>query len=65
MNQKFGGTRRASDQSFTEKQGQYLAFIYAYSRISGDRPPKPICSATSASAHSPSTKWLSPSRKPA
>jgi len=37
MNQKLG-TRRAGDQSFTEKQGQYLAFIYAYSRIFR-RPP--------------------------
>ncbi|MDQ3673698.1 MAG: hypothetical protein M3365_04915 [Gemmatimonadota bacterium] len=27
----------ASDQSFTEKQGQYLAFIHAYSRMF--RPP--------------------------
>jgi Mn-dependent DtxR family transcriptional regulator len=38
MNQKFGATRRAGDQSFTEKQGQYLAFIYAYSRMFR-RPP--------------------------
>jgi Mn-dependent DtxR family transcriptional regulator len=38
MNQKFGGTRRAGDQSFTDKQGQYLAFIYAYSRMCR-RPP--------------------------
>ncbi len=30
--------RRPSGQSFTEKQGQYLAFIYAYSRIFR-RPP--------------------------
>jgi DNA-binding MarR family transcriptional regulator len=33
MNQKSGTARRRSDQSFTEKQGQYLAFIYAYSRM--------------------------------
>jgi Mn-dependent DtxR family transcriptional regulator len=38
MNQKLGGTRHAGDQRFTEKQGQYLAFIYAYSRIFR-RPP--------------------------
>jgi len=38
MNQKSGTARRRSDQSFTEKQGQYLAFIYAYSRIFR-RPP--------------------------
>jgi Mn-dependent DtxR family transcriptional regulator len=38
VNQKLGGTQRAGDQSFTDKQGQYLAFIYAYSRIFR-RPP--------------------------
>jgi DNA-binding MarR family transcriptional regulator len=38
MNQKSGAARRSGGQSFTEKQGQYLAFIYAYSRIFR-RPP--------------------------
>ena len=38
MNQKSGAACRPSGQSFTEKQGQYLAFIYAYSRIFR-RPP--------------------------
>ncbi len=33
MNQKSGAARRLSSHSFTEKQGQYLAFIYAYSRM--------------------------------
>jgi len=33
MNQKSGAARRLSGQSFTEKQGQYMAFIYAYSRM--------------------------------
>ena len=33
MNQKSGAARRPSAQGFTEKQGQYLAFIYAYSRM--------------------------------
>jgi DNA-binding MarR family transcriptional regulator len=37
MNQK-SGAARPSRQGFTEKQGQYLAFIYAYSRIF-QRPP--------------------------
>jgi DNA-binding MarR family transcriptional regulator len=36
MSQKSGATRR--DRGFTEKQGQYLAFIYAYSRMFR-RPP--------------------------
>jgi len=35
MNQKSGVPHR---QSFTEKQGEYLAFIYAYSRMFR-RPP--------------------------
>ena len=33
MNQKSGAARRPSGQGFTEKQGQYLAFIYAYLRM--------------------------------
>src|SRR5712691_7694455 len=33
MSQKSGVARRSSAQAFTEKQGQYLAFIYAYSRM--------------------------------
>jgi DNA-binding MarR family transcriptional regulator len=28
----------SSDASFTDRQGQYLAFIYAYTRVNG-RPP--------------------------
>jgi DNA-binding MarR family transcriptional regulator len=38
MNQKSGVTRSLSAQGFTEKQGQYLAFIYTYSHIFR-RPP--------------------------
>ena len=38
MNQKSGAARRPSAQSFTEKQGQYLAFIYTYSHMFR-RPP--------------------------
>jgi DNA-binding MarR family transcriptional regulator len=38
MNQKSGAARRPNGQGFTEKQGQHLAFIYAYSRIFR-RPP--------------------------
>ena len=33
MNQKSGAARRPSDQRFTEKQGEYLAFIYIYSHM--------------------------------
>jgi DNA-binding MarR family transcriptional regulator len=38
MNQKSGAARSLSGQSFTEKQGQYLAYIYAYMRLQR-RPP--------------------------
>jgi SOS-response transcriptional repressor LexA len=38
MNQKSGAVRPASTQAFTEKQGQYLAFIYTYTHMFG-RPP--------------------------
>src|ERR1035437_3826367 len=33
MNRKSGAARSLSAQGFTEKQGQYLAFIYTYSHI--------------------------------
>ena len=38
MNQKSGAARSLSAQAFTEKQGQYLAFIYTYAHMFG-RPP--------------------------
>src|SRR5215218_6196469 len=38
MNQKSGVSRRSSRQPFTEKQGEYLAFIYVYSHMF-QRPP--------------------------
>jgi Mn-dependent DtxR family transcriptional regulator len=38
MNQKSGVARSLSGQRFTEKQGQYLAYIYAYTRLHR-RPP--------------------------
>jgi hypothetical protein len=33
MNQKSGAARRPGAQGFTERQGEYLAFIYAYSHM--------------------------------
>jgi len=33
MNQKSGASRGAGPQGFTEKQGEYLAFIYVYSHM--------------------------------
>ena len=38
MRQKSGPARRPGGQSFSEKQGQYLAFIYAYAHMFR-RPP--------------------------
>ena len=38
MNQKSGAARSPRAQGFTEKQGQYLAFIYTYAHMFG-RPP--------------------------
>jgi DNA-binding MarR family transcriptional regulator len=38
MSQKSGAAPRPIDQGFTEKQGQYLAFIYTYSHMFR-RPP--------------------------
>ena len=38
MNQKSGADRQLSAQGFTEKQGQYLAFIYTYAHMFR-RPP--------------------------
>ncbi|MER8760228.1 MarR family transcriptional regulator [Mesorhizobium sp. M0976] len=38
MSQKSGAVHRPIDQAFTEKQGQYLAFIYTYSHMFR-RPP--------------------------
>jgi DNA-binding MarR family transcriptional regulator len=33
MSQKSGAAQRPGDKGFTEKQGQYLAFIYTYSHM--------------------------------
>lgn len=38
MNQLVGQNRSAPEPIFTEKQGQYLAFIWAYTQINA-RPP--------------------------
>ena len=38
MNQKSGAARSLTAQGFTEKQGQYLAFIYTYVHMFR-RPP--------------------------
>jgi hypothetical protein len=48
MNQKSGAARNLSAHSFTEKQGQYLAFIYTYSHMFWRPPARPTCSVISS-----------------
>ena len=38
MSQKSGTSSRIGPHRFTEKQGQYLAFIYVYKRMFGQAP---------------------------
>jgi DNA-binding MarR family transcriptional regulator len=38
MSQKSGTARRTGPHRFTEKQGQYLAFIYVYARMFRQAP---------------------------
>jgi DNA-binding MarR family transcriptional regulator len=38
MSQKSGTARRTGPHNFTEKQGQYLAFIFVYARMFGQAP---------------------------
>src|SRR6202163_2948287 len=38
MSQKSGPARRTGPHRFTEKQGQYLAFIYVYARMFHQAP---------------------------
>ena len=54
MNQMTDPCLATPPPSFTPKQGQYLAFIYACSDV---RPQKPTCSATSASHRRPYIRW--------
>jgi hypothetical protein len=56
MNRKSGAAPSLSAQSFTEKQGQYLAFIYTYSHMFRRHPPKQTGSATFKSARPRSTR---------
>jgi hypothetical protein len=61
MNQKSGAARRSGGQGFTEKQGQYLAFIYAYSRMFR-RPPAEADMQRHFRVSPPSViRWSSPS----
>ncbi len=56
MNQIFDEPNPPPAPRFTEKQGQYLAFIWAYTRIIGRPPPRRTCNDTSASHPPPSTR---------
>jgi len=52
---------RSTCTSFTDKQGQYLAFIWAYSLINGRAPAEHDISVFSPSRLLPSIKWCSTS----
>ena len=56
MNRKSGAARSLSAQAFTEKQGQYLAFIYTYSHMFRRPPAETDSSATFKFARHRSTR---------
>jgi hypothetical protein len=41
----------AEAPNYTPTQGQYLAFIYAYTCVLGRPPAQAVCSASSVSRH--------------
>jgi len=45
---------------FTPRQGQFLAFIYYYTKIHRIPPPKRTCSVSSASPHRQFMRWSKP-----
>ena len=51
--------RMAPAKSFTPKQGQYLAFIYAYTRLHRRPPAEADMQQYSGSAHLQFTRWCS------
>ncbi|WP_326494122.1 hypothetical protein [Ensifer sp. SL37] len=63
MNQLLDG-QPAAPPHFTEKQGQYLAFIWAYSQINERPPAERDLQRYFGAPHHPSTKWCSPSSGP-
>ena len=56
MNQKSGTARSLSAQGFTEKQGQYLAFIYTYLHMFRRPPAETDMQRTFRSARPRSTR---------
>jgi len=42
---------------YTEEQGQYLAFIYYYTKIHGRSPSEAECKAILVLRHRPCIKW--------
>ena len=52
------GVPMAAD--FTPRQGQFLAFIYYYTKIHRIPPPKRTCSVSSASPHRQFMRWSKP-----
>ncbi len=60
MNQKSGGACHSS-AGFTDKQGQYLAFIHAYSHMFRRPPAEADMQRHFQVSPPPSTRWCSPS----
>jgi hypothetical protein len=55
----------SSDPSFTDKQGQYLAFIDAYTRVNGRPPAETDMQRHFRVSPPPCTRWCSHSSGPA
>jgi len=47
-----------SNKRYTRRQGQYLAFIYYYTKLTAARPPKLTCKLTSVSHRHRCTRWF-------
>jgi hypothetical protein len=64
MNQSLDESTAAAGPRFTQTQGQYLAFIYAYSRIF-KRPPAEADMRRHFDVTAPSVHQMVPWKKPA
>jgi hypothetical protein len=60
MNQMPGVCLPPSGPGFTDKQGQYLAFIHAYTLVLGRPPAEADLQRHFRVTRLPSTKWCSP-----
>ena len=61
MNQIDSASKPGPERTFTQKQGQYLAFIWAYTRVLGRPPAEADLQRYFRSPRPRFTKWFSPS----